>query len=486
MDLQTKHMQENNRTCMIIGLIIQACILAAAVLYKEGRALPTAPIILIVLICVAVSIVGYLLWGKTEKAHYPILVSLAGSYFAILIGSFHTPYLWAFGALIGIDCIIYNDKKICFLASIVAVVENAIFVILYYALGFHLLTTSKFLVPTNMAFIILYATISYLVTKDNNRQTDEVMADINERAKAQVESAEKIRITSEKISEKLEDANVAMESLSEKVHSSTEAVEQISSSVSMTAEAIQTQTEMNSNIMNSLENISSESKEMLDLSNEVKSHVNDGNIIINDLQTQAEETAVINMQTAEMTEELVKSAETVKDIVSAILAISSQTNLLALNASIEAARAGEAGRGFAVVAEEIRKLSEDTKNSAEMISNTIDGLITSVHSASDNMQKSVESSNKQGEMIKDTGVKFGEILESVNELAKNVSEISANVESCAEATSVVMDSITDLSATSEQVAASSESSLTLSYECAKDMDATNAILEDILQISRHE
>ncbi|MDD2421718.1 MAG: methyl-accepting chemotaxis protein [Heliobacteriaceae bacterium] len=47
--------------------------------------------------------------------------------------------------------------------------------------------------------------------------------------------------------------------------------------------------------------------------------------------------------------------------------IAEQTKMLGLNAAIEAARVGELGRGFGVVANEIRKLSDQSKETADQI-----------------------------------------------------------------------------------------------------------------------
>ena len=48
----------------------------------------------------------------------------------------------------------------------------------------------------------------------------------------------------------------------------------------------------------------------------------------------------------------------------------------------------------------------------------------------------------------------------------------------------IMDAISNLSATSEEVAASSQSSIEISDDCRKDMAVTKDILHEILEISR--
>ncbi|MDO4189350.1 MAG: methyl-accepting chemotaxis protein [Lachnospiraceae bacterium] len=73
-----------------------------------------------------------------------------------------------------------------------------------------------------------------------------------------------------------------------------------------------------------------------------------------------------------------KSVDQIAELTENILSIAAQTNLLALNASIEAARAGEAGKGFAVVADEIRKLADDSRETANSIQEISSQVVAAV------------------------------------------------------------------------------------------------------------
>ncbi|MGC8616578.1 MAG: methyl-accepting chemotaxis protein [Desulfurella sp.] len=87
-----------------------------------------------------------------------------------------------------------------------------------------------------------------------------------------------------------------------------------------------------------------------------------------------------------------ESSSKISEIIDVINEIADQTSLLSLNAAIEAARAGEHGRGFAVVADEIRKLSENTLNATNEISN----LIKTVQS---DVETVIKANNQVGELV---------------------------------------------------------------------------------------
>ena len=89
------------------------------------------------------------------------------------------------------------------------------------------------------------------------------------------------------------------------------------------------------------------------------------------------------------------SVNQVDNLTNDILNIASQTNLLALNASIEAARAGDAGKGFAVVASEISQLAAASQEAANNIQSINAIVITAVHNLAYNPNGLVEYMNEK-------------------------------------------------------------------------------------------
>lgn len=141
-----------------------------------------------------------------------------------------------------------------------------------------------------------------------------------------------------------------------------------------------------------------------------------------------------------------KAVDQINILSDSILQITSQTNLLSLNAAIEAARAGEAGKGFAVVAEEIRKLAEDSKNTVNEIQKITQVVLLSVQNLSENSTKILEFMD-------------GKVLKDYDSLVDTGEQYNNDAK-------IVKDIVTELSAISEELAASIENMTKSIHEVA--------------------
>ena len=153
----------------------------------------------------------------------------------------------------------------------------------------------------------------------------------------------------------------------------------------------------------------------------------------------------------------------INEITNVINSIADQTNLLALNASIEAARAGEAGKGFNVVAEEIRKLAEQSKISAENINSLIRGISKDTNAILETTDKMGSELNSQTMVTNIAMESFKQIIVALEEVIPKIDVVSVsaiNVNSKKDTIFKKIDKICvvsqEISASSEEISASSE------------------------------
>ncbi len=156
------------------------------------------------------------------------------------------------------------------------------------------------------------------------------------------------------------------------------------------------------------------SKQLIQLAYGMSEENISGKAAINNLIVNQEKNHQVIETITEEIYVLLNKTQTITEVTRVLYGIASQTNLLALNASIEAARAGEAGKGFAVVAEEVRKLSEESRQASEHINQSITDVVKEL--------------DKLKAVIDTSGTIFSAQTEAVDKVIKSVEKVSFTVD----------------------------------------------------------
>ena len=455
---------------MIVGLFSQS----------KLSGLPLMVSVIPMVICVIVivcSVITYLRDRRSEKTYRTISILVFVAYFfAVIMSTSNTTYPYYIPFLIML--VISLDKKFVKVMSYLYLAANIL-------KGVQMMMTAADPMA-NLEYVMIEGIVSVIVVlctvpgvKIITDFFDASMAEIEEKTVKSAQVSKRIMHVAGEVSNDVVEASDILTEINDSATRTHDSLEGVAQGITSNTDAIIEQTSETQAIQTMIAETSEKTDVIMTTSDEVLKAVLDGTNSMLELANRVEQALSSGTLMKESAGNLQERSVEVRKITDMILNISSQTNLLALNASIEAARAGEAGRGFAVVADEIRQLAEQTKAATENITAILDELATDADDGVEKVGDNVSISNAQKEYAEDAKSKFDIVEERMHTLHGEISDVADLMVKIKASNNVIVDSVSTISATSEEMSASSTEITALSERNVELVTNFTHIMEDI-------
>lgn len=262
-----------------------------------------------------------------------------------------------------------------------------------------------------------------------------------------------------------------------------QAMEELSVTAVTLAENVQDVNAKSLEMGNAITDIDGDVQVLSDNSNHMDKANEDAEKSIETVLDSSNRSSAIVEKITNQIEETNQAISSINEAVDLIMDITGQTSLLSLNASIEAARAGQAGRGFAVVADEIKKLSEQSAQGADAIKQVADNIFEKSNESVALVNEVRELIGKEQEDISVSKESFEILSKTINDNLVAVSRISEKTKQLDTIKQAIIGNINDLSAISEENAASNQEVSANITNIAESIDEMNAATGHVNNIS---
>lgn len=385
----------------------------------------------------------------------------------------HFTFVYVIPMLIAIT--VYNDFKYSLPIEVGMVIVNVVQLVMFFQKGIY---TKADMASVGIQFfvIVLICGIQLYTSMVTERLNQWKLAEIKAEHEKTEELLMRIMDTSDKMTQQIAESAQKTASLGESMQAMKESMEEVNSGSNDTAEAVQSQLNQTEEIQAMVEQVEKGTENIIDSMNQNKEAIAQGNANVGILVKQAEETVESGKKVTEELSQLDTYMSQMNSILDIINSITSQTSLLALNASIEAARAGDAGRGFAVVASEISQMAQQTKDSTVQISQLIENVSNAIQMVVEVSSSMISMIESQNETTEKTAESFTVIEKNSDNVYGHSNELAAYVTKLADANKKIIDSISTISAISEEVAAHASDTLSAT-------ESNNVIVEELAALS---